>query len=341
MNISIQNNNIQAVNIIINGVKKSINKADLDINDYIYDLENEEIIDNRVNDEFGNRKLNAMKIEKAYLNIGRVSKAQRLSLCWSRLEFFKRYNNKKLKLIWANSCRVRLCPSCAWRRSLKYYSENKVIFDELKKIAPGNRFLFLTLTIKNCNAENLKSEIERIIEGYHRLLKYKDLKGVILGSVRGLEITYNEYRNTYHPHIHAILVVQSNYFTKNYVVLNKWLKLWQKACGLDYQPNIDIRPFKENIKGTELAEVSKYIIKFSDILNLNDRRLSEVVSTLDSALNNKRAIGYSGILKNIRSELKYKDDISEDIEIDINPDEEGYKLIYNWHNSNKKYIREF
>lgn len=339
MNISINNESVQVVNIIINGDKKVVKSNELNTDDFIYDLQNTEEIDNLVNSDFGQRKLNTLKIERAYLNLNRINKAERLSLCWSRLEFFKRYNEKKIKLIWANSCRVRLCPSCSWRRSLKYYAENQNIFIKLKEIAPTTRFLFLTLTIKNCNSENLKSEIETIIEGYHRLFKYKDLKSVILGTVRGLEVTYNQSNNTYHPHIHAILAVSESYFKKTYISLNKWIELWQRACGLSYQPNIDIRPFKINVKGTELAEVSKYTVKYSDILGLSDERLTSVVETLDNALNNKRAVGYSGILKNIRADLKYKDDISEDIELMLNPDDEGYKLIYNWHNG--KYIREF
>lgn len=50
-----------------------------------------------------------------------LSKAERLDECASYLEF-KPFPNDTMKLHTMNSCRVRLCPVCAWRRSLKVFA---------------------------------------------------------------------------------------------------------------------------------------------------------------------------------------------------------------------------
>ena len=65
------------------------------------------------------------KLSNSYLAIAYdevdESKANRLRDCASWLEFSR--TEEGLKLHKANFCRVRLCPICAWRRSLKTFGQ--------------------------------------------------------------------------------------------------------------------------------------------------------------------------------------------------------------------------
>ena len=35
--------------------------------------------------------------------------------------------------------------------------------------------------------------------------------------MRAIEVTYNQQKDTYHPHIHCIFAVKAQYFTKGYI----------------------------------------------------------------------------------------------------------------------------
>ena len=47
-----------------------------------------------------------------------------------------------------------------------------------------------------------------------------------------------------HPHFHALLLVQSNYFTTNYIKQNDWVEMWQKALRVDYAPSVNVKAVK-------------------------------------------------------------------------------------------------
>ena len=61
----------------------------------------------------------------------------------------------RLKLRNAQFCRVRHCPVCAWRRALmwqaRFYEALPAIIEEY----PKARWLFLTLTLRNCDIHDL------------------------------------------------------------------------------------------------------------------------------------------------------------------------------------------
>ncbi|MDV5129961.1 protein rep, partial [Bacillus amyloliquefaciens] len=60
-------------------------------------------------------------------------KAEKLSGCAECLSFKRDPETDKLKLYQAHFCKVRLCPMCAWRRSLKIAYHNKLIVEEANR----------------------------------------------------------------------------------------------------------------------------------------------------------------------------------------------------------------
>ncbi|COE16378.1 plasmid replication protein [Streptococcus pneumoniae] len=286
-------------------------------------------------------------------------KAEKLSGCAECLSFKRDPETDKLKLYQAHFCKVRLCPMCAWRRSLKIAYHNKLIVEEANR-QYGCRWIFLTLTVRNVKGERLKPQISEMMEGFRKLFQYKKVKSSVLGFFRALEITKNHEEDTYHPHFHVLLPVKRSYFGKSYIKQAEWTSLWKRAMKLDYTPIVDIRRVKgkANIDAEQIEsdvreammehkavlEISKYPVKDTDVMRgskVTDDNLNTVFY-LDDALSARRLIGYGGILKEIHKELNLGDAEDGDlVKIEEEDDEvanEAFEVMAYWHPGIKNYI---
>lgn len=237
-----------------------------------------------------------------------------LEHCADTLLFAENAEGKK-KLKSANFCRLRLCPMCQWRRSLKMFGQVQTITDKILERDKSTRFLFATFTVKNVDAENLETCINILNNKFLYLVSRnktfapaKKLKQNLLGYLKAVEVTYNTKDKTYHPHLHVIFAVKSTFFKnkQNYMTKKEWIELWQQALGVDYKPQTDIRAIKTNT-GKAIAEVAKYPVKTAPILSLPDDEAVEVLKTLTLSLNKKRFVAYGGIFKTVKQELKLAD----------------------------------
>ena len=237
-----------------------------------------------------------------------------LEHCADTLLFAENAEGKK-KLKSANFCRLRLCPMCQWRRSLKMFGQVQTITDKILERDKSTRFLFATFTVKNVDAENLETCINILNNKFLYLVSRnktfapaKKLKQNLLGYLKAVEVTYNTKDKTYHPHLHVIFAVKSTFFKnkQNYMTKKEWIELWQQALGVDYKPQTDIRAIKTNT-GKAIAEVAKYPVKTAPILSLPDDEAVEVLKTLTLSLNKKRFVSYGGIFKTVKQELKLAD----------------------------------
>lgn len=291
--------------------------------------------------------------KELYYNFGRehdiyyyANKSERLFYCGSLLVFEVSAEGSK-KLISTSSCCVRLCPMCAWRRSLKAYREMRVVFDYVKECEKDYKFIFLTLTQKNVKGEQLNEELNRILYAFKRFMQLKQIKKITLGFMRSLEITYNREVDTYHPHIHVLVyTTNSVYKGRNYISQKEYRKIWADLLELDYLPQVNVKQFKPKDKGTEgkeLAEMCKYSVKPSDYLFSDNKELSEkVIKVLDKSLNGRRLLSYGGDLRKIRKKLLLTDDEldeGDDLIDDSSVEEKepGYLELYRWHFGEEKY----
>lgn len=238
-----------------------------------------------------------------------AQKADRVKACASYLTF-KRIADGGLKLLKANFCRCKLCPMCVWRRSLKVYGQLKKIFDNLPS---DTTVVALTLTIKNCSDETLSQTIEKLLVGFNRLIKYKQVKTVCQGFYRAMEITRNneDAQNRWHPHLHCLMVVDKKYFSsRSYIKHEELIELWRRALKADYDPSVRISRLKAKRGqgiGQALCEFAKYTVKDSDCLTGNIIEDIATVRLLDTVLAHCRFIGMGGIIRDLHKQLNLTD----------------------------------
>ncbi len=222
------------------------------------------------------------------------------------------------KLQSAHFCRVRHCPICQWRRSLMWRSRTIRAMNRILIDYPGKRFIYLTLTWKNCELENLSDSIVHANAAWHRLLKRPQFKA--LGWLRNLEITRSPIGEA-HPHFHALLMVAPSYFSHGYVSQKDWIALWRSCLHVEYNPSVRVnvvKPYKKTTTDTSesasgldegllkaIRYTLKYTIKPEDLIT-TDTSVSKDMQAwlvgLTEQLHNKRAIATGGLFKKYLSD---------------------------------------
>lgn len=288
------------------------------------------------------------KVANEYLALAFSSfdrkKAQRLLNCSTFLQF-KVYPDGSKKLNSMNSCHVRLCPICSWRRSLKTYANIRKVTEYLEQ-KEQRQFVFATLTVENCDGEDLSKTLDMMFQGFNRFNQLKEIKKAFTGFYRALEITRNnnplsKNYGTYHPHFHCVFSVKKSYFTsRNYLSQQRIAELWQQSLRLEYLPVVDVRKVKGSL-AKSCAEVAKYSVKSNDIIIPDDWDITcEIAELLDKALERRRLISYGGELAKVRRLLKLEDEEEGDLaHIDDDaPTEEDYKIVnYFWFSGVRDY----
>lgn len=221
----------------------------------------------------------------------------------------------------ANFCKQRLCPVCNYIKSTVNWHRIKNCVEYLKT-EYNYKFVFMTLTVKNCSAEDLQETIDNLLQSFRRLYNRRSFKKSIKGSIRGLEITYNKAAKTFHPHIHLLCAVPEDYFdsnSKNYVTIEKLRKWWSESAKLNYYVQVDIRGIDQS--DNAVAEVAKYAIKMSSLID-DTNKLNEIKATqcIYEFTYGRRLIAALGCFKKAMQVLNIKDfdEIENDIEITDN-----------------------
>lgn len=270
-------------------------------------------------------------------------KAERMHDCGNHLVF--KLKDGRLKLYQAYFCKARLCPMCNWRRSLKIAFQNKKIIEEVNR-REKVRWVFLTLTVRNVEGDELKATMDQMTKAWNNFSRYARFKKSVKGYFRAMEVTRNwdresEWYGTYHPHFHVLLAVPSDYFGRNYIKQAEWTDMWQRAMKLDYKPIVHVARVKPKAESPDFVEVeqewrkmileqnavfevSKYPVKDTDVIRGNEVTPENIqtVKDLDKALAYKRLISYGGLLKEIHKELQLGDAEDGDlIHIDEDSDE--------------------
>lgn len=239
----------------------------------------------------------------------------------------------QLKLRTARFCRVRTCMVCAWRRSLMYKAR---AFKALPKVLadyPTARYLFVTLTLKNCPVHELRNAILHLNGSFRRLAKLKYFPA--LGYLKTVEVTRGR-KGDAHPHLHILMMVKPSYFSYGYVKKKEWCAWWKRAAKVDYTPIIDVQAIKADDSPLGLlAEVVKYQTKPNDLI-FSDR-FWFLEYTRQVHRTNAFALG--GVFKDYFKELEKKETTEEM----IGGNDEGQdgcdegELFFNWRRFEKKY----
>ena len=217
------------------------------------------------------QRLQVMRIEQMYQGTVHDRYAERMGLCANLLDFLQVSEDNgfvALKLYAARFCRVRHCPVCSWRRSLMWRAKAARAIPLIVKNYPKYRFLFLTLTIKNCDLDSLRETLNVMNQAWSKLTRRKEFPAV--GWFKFLEIKRAD-DDKVHPHFHCVLLVPPGYFSNNYLSHKRWVELWRSCLEVDYQPIVNVKTIAPSKKPTEeqegrIQQVSKavqYALKYS------------------------------------------------------------------------------
>ena len=270
-------------------------------------------------DTFKNKKeLNMLATRYADTMLS-VKGLERFGSCGDWLQFATTENYDSTKLYKANFCKHRFCPMCNMRKAVKDAMALGVVLDSLER--DGYEFLFLTLTVPNCSGEELPAVLDNMNACVKRMFEKKKVKDSIKGYIRKVEVTTDQVKtinkqwikkrseeycerkglkigdvnpnyNTYHPHMHFILVVEKEYFrkhSKQYIPQAEWLAIWQDVNGSE-AVGLDIRKVRTDGQTTAVEEIAKYSAKDSHLYHSES-----VFATFYIALRGRKLLTTSGI----------------------------------------------
>lgn len=270
--------------------------------------------------------------------------ASRMEDCSRRLQFslVNAGDAMTLRLDAARFCRVRHCPVCQWRRSMMWRAR---FFDALPHVLHDHPKLipvFVTLTVKNCQVSELRSQIQEMNLGWGRLTKR--VQWPALGWVKSLEVTRNAFTGEAHPHFHVLMFVRPGYFSKNYIKQADWREMWRSALQVDYLPVVNIKrvkpaPGQTKEQGIRIAilETLKYSVKPDDLAGNG-----EWLYAITEQLHKTRAVAVGGILRDYLRDSD-PEDLIHDESVDSGELEQMTPphVVFDWHDLAKRYAMNY
>jgi len=252
----------------------------------------------------------ASRVRHLYLGSAYDCYAERIAGCSGLLEFAfiadGEDGNLRLKLTGSHFCRVRHCPVCAWRKSLRWRARFFEALPKIKEVYPKARFIFLTLTAKNCPVNELRATISHMNKSWKRLIERKCFPAI--GFLKSIEIT-RSLSGEAHPHFHCVLMVNPGYFSNNYLSKDKWIDLWAQSLRVDYSPSIDIQSIKSQNEVDlmkSLCEVLKYSLKPEDLTENREWLLG-----ITEQLHGLKTVGVGGVFRDFIRQEEPEDLIGE------------------------------
>lgn len=191
------------------------------------------------------------------------------------------------RVVGSNFCRQRICPMCAWRRSLRMYVHMQDVVHTLEEYD----YILCTLTVPNVAGDQIGDALNRMYKQFREMVKLPDFRAWD-GYFRSTEVTYNRDFNTFHPHLHILVAVRPQYFSgRAYVSAAKLRQLWQIG------QQIDLRRVRDVNRG--VAEVVKYACKpleFPTDLRLQERNAA-ALDALRVGLHGRRLVQTGGVIR--------------------------------------------
>jgi hypothetical protein len=183
----------------------------------------------------------------------------------------------------AYTCKYRYCPLCNYYRICSVSPQMiKALEEEQSK---GNKILFLTLTVPNCQYSYLRKTISNMNYSFKKMSMLPFFKDSVNAWIRTTEVTFNT-KGEAHPHFHIALSVNENYFKKgNYKKTFEWSQIWAKSYKSDRPLIVDIRKSYKSKKHSKrdldihstVKELAKYCIKSTDLQRIKNPDNMEII----------------------------------------------------------------
>ena len=238
----------------------------------------------------------------------------------------------RLKLASARLCHCRQCTICIWRRSLMYKARAYKALPEVIADYPTARYLFMTLTVRNCAVGDLRDTLKWMNKSFARLADLKQWPA--LGYLKTTEVTRARDGVSAHPHFHVLLAVKPSYFGVNYIRKTEWIQTWKKSLRVDYSPILDVQAIKPDGSPVALlAEIVKYQTKPNDLIFADREWFLEYTRQIHGT----KAFALGGVFREYFRELEREPTEEEMICGDgENEVDEGH-LYFGWKRKEKKY----
>lgn len=303
-------------------------------------------------------------VSKIYDGAGLEKYSKRIWECSQSLQFALTANAEgtmKLRLHSARFCRARWCPVCLWRKSLMWRARFIKALPAILADYPRGRFVFLTLTVKNCQLTELRETLAVMGRAWIRLTQRKNFPAI--GWLKSVEVTRG-VGGTAHPHLHCLLMVKPSYFTHGYLSQATWSQLWRDCLRADYTPIVNIKTvknrksssqivngsvdFDDNNNGNPpvdndvmagLLETIKYSVKPSDLVDDSEEGSNWLIE-LTKQMHKIRSIALGGVFKKYLSEDDPEDLIHADLDDETELSDEDVMLVFDWAEIVRRYARK-
>lgn len=271
--------------------------------------------------------------------------ASRIKNCSGHLSFCsvtdQDTGEMRFKLKACRFCRARNCPICQWRRSLMWISRFLKALPQISQDYPKARWVFLTLTVRNCPISELRQTITHMNSSWKRLAHRKEFPAI--GFARSTEVTKGKDDDA-HPHFHVLMLVNASYFTGQYYLSqDDWTQLWKSCLQVDYDPVVDVRAVKPNKKfGSDairsgIVETFKYSVKPEDMFGTGTDEDKAWLIELTNQLHKTRAIALGGVIRNYLSEGEPENLLTEEGDEELT--EQEIRILFGWRETVNKYAR--
>lgn len=192
-------------------------------------------------------------------------------------------------------CNQRWCLVCSRIRTARLIKGYMPALDKMKDKT------FLTLTIKNVSAKELRATVRKMLRVAslitRRLRRIRKVCGMVQfrpSFLRKIECTYNEVTNQYHPHFHFI--------TDSVEAAEEFMAMWLEAWPSAKREAQDMRPADSN----SCMELFKYFTKVVSKGKGGREDYRIHVAALDvmhQALRNVRTFQPSGVIKAVSEDV--------------------------------------
>lgn len=257
---------------------------------------------------------------------------ERINNCATFLQSVSNFDRNRSKIVKANRCMNRFCPICMATKARK---EAYMLLIILKFLlcAKGYEFIFLTLTVPNVTGNELVRELDEQYLALKRLIQRKEFKAISNGFIRKTEITYNQKRNDFHPHIHMLIAVNKSYFTEKslYVSQHKWQEIWKKCKKDNSITQVHVKKANES----SFKELAKYEAKDFDMLGYSQ----EVFDVFYKALKGRKTLTFNGCFQEAKKMYK-EGKLDEYKEVDKTEYVDTFFHMFNYSKSKYDFIKE-
>lgn len=261
-------------------------------------------------------KIQAQRLSAIYYRAGSernsiyTRKGQRVAMCGDMVGV------QAGKVIVQWHCDDRLCPLCAIKSARRIAANARIVLERACSEAELRPYM-LTLTQKNCSANELSERVDDILKSWHDITHgLRANRKYVQGYARTIEITVGR-DGLYHPHLHSIMLMTPD-TPVEMLRARYWAKLWARYMDTqryqDVIPICDIRAIRSNHRkhlestAAAAAEVAKYTAKSGQILSR--KGAYEHILAIDAAISGRRLRSYGGVWKTIRAQMRLEDAVT-------------------------------